>query len=56
MASPATYRETTPGGFPGEAARAAEEGATWVPKEDMAVAMAIRPENLFVTLLRSMVE
>jgi hypothetical protein len=56
MANPASYHETTPGGFPGEAARAAEEGPTWVPKVDMAVAVAIRPENLFVTLLRSMVE
>jgi hypothetical protein len=56
VASPATYLETASGGFSGEAARAAEEGAEWVPREDMAAAVAIRPGNLIVALLRSMVE
>jgi hypothetical protein len=56
VANLATYRETTPGGFPGEAAWAAEEEATWVPGEDMAVAVVIHPGNLIIALLRSIAE
>jgi hypothetical protein len=37
--------------FPEEAAWAAEEEATWVPGEGMAVAMAIHPRNPIVALL-----
>jgi hypothetical protein len=51
VANLVTYRGTNPGGFPGEAVRAAREEGMQALGEDMAAAVAIHPRNLIPTLL-----